>query len=213
MQMPEMDGIGLAKALKKIIPHVPIILLSSVGDESRSKYPHLFNSVLTKPVKQAQLFNHVHAELSAGKQPAEEEKSIKSKFSENFARLYPLNILLAEDDLINQKLAFIILNKLGYKPALANNGKEAVEMSMLTCYDVILMDMLMPEMDGLEATKNIRKNCTHQPAIVAMTANAMAEDREACMKAGMNDYITKPFSHETLLKALQQVAENLYEVA
>lgn len=210
MQMPQMDGIGLATALKKIIPQVPIILLSSVGDETRSKYPHLFNSVLTKPVKQAQLFNLVQSELKPGKQPLQEEKP-KSLLSEGFAKLYPLDILLAEDNLINQKLAMKVLSKLGYTPELANNGKEAVEKLLLKEYDIILMDMLMPEMDGLEATVHIRKNSLYQPVIIAMTANALPEDREACLNAGMNDYITKPISLEILVKTLQQVAENYYK--
>ncbi|MFD2164241.1 two-component regulator propeller domain-containing protein [Paradesertivirga mongoliensis] len=211
MQMPVMDGVGLAEALKAIIPQVPIILLSSVGDESRSKYPHLFNSVLTKPVKQAQLFNLVQSELKPGKPPVQEEKVNQNVLSEDFAKLYPLDILLAEDNLINQKLAMKVLSKLGYLPELANNGREAVDMLKIKAFHVILMDMLMPEMDGLEATAYIRKNSIHQPAIIAMTANALPEDREACLKAGMNDYITKPISLEILVQALKQVAENYYE--
>ena len=211
MQMPGMDGIELAKALKDIIPQVPIILLTSVGAETRSNHPHLFNSVLTKPVKQGQLFNLVQSELKPGKQPAQEEKS-KTVLSEDFAKLYPLDILLAEDNLINQKLAMKVLSKLGYTPELANNGKEAVEKLMLKDFHIILMDMLMPEMDGLEATIAIRKTSPYQPVIIAMTANALPEDREACLKAGMNDYISKPISLEILVRTLQQVAENYYPV-
>ena len=212
MQMPEMDGVGTAEALKAIIPNVPIILLSSVGDESRSKYPHLFSSVLTKPVKQAQLCSLVQSELKPGEKVINEEKSDKSVLSEDFANLYPLNILLAEDNLINQKLALKVLSKLGFQADLANNGKEAFEMSASKKYDVVLMDMLMPEMDGLESTLSIRASNIHQPIIIAMTANAMPEDREACMKAGMNDYITKPINIGILVKSLQQVAENFYTV-
>ena len=210
MQMPEMDGIGLAEALKIIIPQVPIILLSSVGDESRSKYPHLFSSVLTKPVKQSQLFNLVQSELKPGKAPVLEEKVSKGVLSEDFSKRYPLDILLAEDNIINQKLAMKVLSKLGYEPELANNGLEAVDKLMNKQFDVILMDMLMPVMDGLEATIEIRKNSLYQPAIIAMTANAMPEDREACINAGMNDYITKPISLEILVNALKQVADGFY---
>jgi CheY-like chemotaxis protein len=211
MQMPEMDGVALAEKLKAIIPQVPIILLSSVGDESRTKYPHLFTSVLTKPVKQVQLFNLVQSELKPGKKPVIEEKVPKNILSEDFSKQYPLDILLAEDNLINQKLAMKVLSKLGFTPDLANNGREAVEMLKLKPYTVILMDMLMPEMDGLEATYHIRQHSEYQPIIIAMTANALPEDRDACMKAGMDDYITKPISLEILVKALQQVSQKFYE--
>ncbi|MBC8052478.1 MAG: response regulator [Sphingobacteriaceae bacterium] len=104
-----------------------------------------------------------------------------------------------------------VLSKLGYQPEMANNGKEAIDMLLLKPYHVILMDMLMPEMDGLEATLHIRKNSPYQPAIIAMTANAMPEDREACIKAGMNDYISKPIDLNVLVAALKQVAENYYQ--
>ena len=212
MQMPEMDGVEVATALKRISPQIPIILLSSVGDESRSKYPQLFRSILTKPVKQAQLFNLVQSELNPERVEPSEEKINKSLFSEDFAKSYPLNILLAEDNMINQKLAMKVLSNLGYKPQLANNGKEAVEILSKKSFDVILMDMLMPEMDGLEATSCIRKSGLEQPIIIAMTANVMQEDREACLRAGMNDYITKPLSIDILIKALQQVSENYYQI-
>lgn len=209
MQMPAMDGVELAKELKKKVPHVPIILLSSVGDETKSQYPHLFNSVLTKPVKQTQLFNLVQRELkNINHTPKIDLDPVKpSLLSEGFAKLYPLDILLVEDNLINQKLAMRVLNKLGYDPALANNGKEALEMLEERPYQVVLMDILMPEMDGLEATRSIRKNNQHQPIIIAMTANALPEDRGECLKAGMNEYITKPIDLQVLLKILQASAE------
>ncbi|MGV3509192.1 MAG: response regulator [Sphingobacteriaceae bacterium] len=209
MQMPAMDGVELAKELKKKVPHVPIILLSSVGDETKSKYPHLFNSVLTKPVKQTQLFNLVQRELkNTNHTPKIDSEPVKpSLLSEGFAKLYPLDILLVEDNLINQKLAMRVLSKLGYDPALANNGKEALDMLEERPYQVVLMDILMPQMDGLEATRSIRKNNQHQPIIIAMTANALPEDRGECLKAGMNEYITKPIDLQVLLKILQASAE------
>jgi CheY-like chemotaxis protein len=204
--------VEVATALKVISPQIPIILLSSVGDESRSKFSHMFSSILTKPVKQAQLFNLVQSELNPDKVESSEEKMDKSLFSEDFAKSYPQNILLVEDNMINQKLAMKVLSKLGYKPQLANNGKEAVEMLSKNSFDVILMDMLMPEMDGLEATSCIRKSSQEQPVIIAMTANVMQEDREACLRAGMNDFITKPLSIDILIKKLQQVFENYYQI-
>ena len=206
MQMPEMDGVMLATQIKAKLPKLPIILLSSVGDESKSKYPHLFNSVLNKPIKQTQLYKLIQSELKQGDASIPEEKSKQSVLSEDFAKAYPLNILIAEDNIINQKLAVRVLNKLGYDPKIANNGHEAVDMQTAESFDVVLMDMLMPEMDGLQATKAIRNADISQPQIVAMTANALPEDRVACLQAGMDDYISKPIKLEILMEVLKQTA-------
>jgi signal transduction histidine kinase/CheY-like chemotaxis protein len=205
MQMPDMDGVQTAEKIKELLPEVPIILLSSVGDESRTKYPHLFNSVLTKPVKQTQLFNLVQAELKPHTlRPASQPVAKKaSLLSEDFAPAHPLEILLAEDNLINQKLATRVLSKLGYTIDIAENGKVAVEMLGEKSYDIIFMDVQMPEMDGLEASRYIRQCKVKQPIIIAMTANALPEDREACMQAGMNDYISKPIDIEILVDKLK----------
>jgi CheY-like chemotaxis protein len=119
------------------------------------------------------------------------------------AARYPIRILLAEDNMINQKLAERILEIFGYQIDIADNGKIAFEMMQKNLYDMILMDVMMPEMDGLEATRTIRSNIdsTNQPIIIAVTANALKGDRELCLEAGMNDYISKPIN--TLeLKAL-----------
>lgn len=209
MKMPEMDGAELAKVIRTKIPLVPIILLSSVGDETRTNYSHLFNSILTKPVKQQQLFNLIQTELKHQSQPGKQEDKKPSLFSDGFAETYPLDILLVEDNLINQKLAMKVLTKLGYQPELANNGKEAVDMLIEKQYHLVLMDVQMPVMDGLEATRYIRENIEYQPTIVAMTASALSEDRDACIKAGMNDYITKPVNLETLINILQLFAEKI----
>lgn len=209
MQMPEMDGVGFAKIVKAKLPEVPIILLSSVGDETKARYPHLFDSVLTKPVKQQQLFDLVQLELKTIANTVKPEESKQTILSENFAENNPLNILLVEDNLINQKLAMRVLTKLGYKPELANHGREALDMLEKKNYELILMDVLMPEMDGLEATNYIRKNHEYQPAIIAMTANALPEDRDACLKAGMDDYITKPINLEILVSVLKSFADKL----
>ena len=214
MQMPEMDGIGTAERIKGHLPEVPIILLSSVGDESRTKYPHLFDSVLTKPVKQTQLFNLVQAALKQHKlipstqSPVEKKTSI---LSGDFAIAHPLQILLAEDNLINQKLATRVLSKLGYSIDIAENGKIAVDMLGEKSYDIILMDVQMPEMDGLEASRYIRQTNVKQPVIIAMTANAMPEDRETCLQAGMNDYISKPINLEILVEKLANTYQLKYE--
>jgi CheY-like chemotaxis protein len=210
MQMPEMDGVEFARQVKASAPKMPIVLLSSVGDESRSKYPDLFNAVLTKPIKYAQLHSIVQLELKGAKEKQEETATPKPYLlTEEFGKNYPLDILIAEDNPINQKLAVKVLNKLGYEPKLANNGKEAVQMMCAHPYNLILMDMFMPEMDGLEATKVIRMIETiKQPSIVAMTANVLQEDKEQCAQAGMNGFISKPFKLEELtdiLKAIPKV--------
>ncbi|WP_207424949.1 response regulator, partial [Desertivirga brevis] len=184
MQMPEMDGVSFAREAKAIHSSIPIVLLSSVGDESRSRYPELFNAVLTKPVKYAQLQSVVQMELKGNGDKGQQAATAETLLSETFAERYPLTILIAEDNLINQKLAVRVLNKLGYDPKLANNGREAIEMMCKQNYDVILMDMLMPEIDGIEATKTIRSlEKIDQPVIIAMTANVLPEDKENCYKA------------------------------
>ncbi|WP_423147333.1 response regulator [Rubrolithibacter danxiaensis] len=211
MQMPEMDGVELATAVKSKLPEIPIMLLSSVGNETKSKYPQLFSSVLTKPIKQAQLFKLVQLELkreteTIKTEQLKEQLPKRTILSEDFADSYPLSILIAEDNLINQKLATRVLNKLGYRPEIAANGLEAVEMQNEKGYQVILMDMLMPEMDGLEATRIIRQTAATQPQIVAMTANALPEDKELCLQSGMNDYISKPINLEELTRILRKTA-------
>lgn len=120
------------------------------------------------------------------------------RISQEFVKQFPLNILVAEDDLINQQLALKLLSKLGYTADIASNGNEALEMVSERNYDIILMDVLMPEMDGFEATKMIRLCLDLQPIIVAVTASAMSGDRDKCLEAGMDDYICKPIIIEEL---------------
>jgi CheY-like chemotaxis protein len=118
---------------------------------------------------------------------------------------HPLRILLAEDNAVNQKLALRILEQMGYRADVASNGIEAVESVERQTYDVILMDVQMPELDGLDATRDIRKlTSVTQPHIIAMTANAMEGDREMCIAAGMNDYIAKPIHVNELVDALMK---------
>jgi CheY-like chemotaxis protein len=118
-----------------------------------------------------------------------------------------LRILLAEDNVVNQKLALRILTQMGYRADLASNGVEAVESLVRQTYDVVLMDVQMPEMDGLEASRRIHAQWPNdqRPRIVAMTANAMQGDREMCLAAGMDDYITKPIRVDQLVEALMRV--------
>ncbi|WP_158795576.1 response regulator [Pedobacter sp. L105] len=208
MQMPGMDGIELAKNIKAKNITTPIILLSSIGDESRHKYPDLFAAVLNKPAKSKQLQTIIHQTLNqhGALKSIKPKEKLTNLLSEDFSDHNPLRILLAEDHPINLKLATRILNKLGYAPDLAQNGIEAVEMFNRQNYDVILMDVLMPEMDGLEATKIIRSTSNPQPVIIAMTANVMPEDRNECMVAGMDDYLSKPIHIESLMNMLKKAS-------
>ena len=123
------------------------------------------------------------------------------------AARHPLRILLAEDNAVNQKLAMRLLQQMGYRADLAANGIEAVESVQRQAYDVVLMDVQMPELDGLDATRQICSLMPNggRPRIVAMTANAMQGDREMCMAAGMDDYLTKPIRVDRLVEALNSV--------
>jgi CheY-like chemotaxis protein len=203
MQMPEMDGLQLAKAIRGFDKNVPIILLSSIGDDRKAQ-AEFFSSVLTKPVRQNTLYKHILMQLKQLERPLIEEPVENKKLSVDFSKRYPLRILITEDNPINYKLAERVLSKLGYTPQKALNGKEAIEAVKQAEYDVILMDVQMPEMDGLEATRIIRSLERRQPIIIAMTANAMQGDREACLEAGMDDYISKPIKLEELVMMLQK---------
>jgi len=205
MQMPEMDGASLSKIIKRNHPSLPIILLSSIGDETKKKFPDLFASILIKPVKQQHLLRVIQKELLDIKETTVAAAPQQKILSEDFALKHPFKILVAEDNLINQKLIVRVLNKLGYQPVIADNGKIALEKLDKEFYEIILMDVQMPELDGLETTRLIRKNYKRQPKIVAMTANAMVEDREACLNAGMDHYISKPLKLQELIDFLESV--------
>lgn len=210
MQMPGMDGVMLNNQIKKSAVNIPIILLSSIGEDIKKLDKMLFASVLTKPVKAGELKGIIKNQFisSTEKTIAEPKEKL---LSDRFAEQSPLKILIAEDNPVNQKLANLLLRKLGYEPEIASNGVEAVEMHQKSHYDLILMDVQMPEMDGLEATRKIRNWEGVQPTIIAMTANAMQEDRELCLEAGMNDYISKPFKTEVLKEALSNTAKSFYQ--
>ncbi len=203
MQMPDMDGVRLSTIIKGIYPHVPIVLLSSVGDESKKDYPHLFTSVLTKPVRQQILYRVI--ELALSEQRISVALENKKVLPEHLAIEYPFNILVAEDNLMNQKLILKTLDKLGYAPELANDGLQVLEMMKNKKYDLILMDIQMPNLDGLETTRIIRKEYGNSPLILAMTANALTEDRLNCYKAGMNVYLPKPINLALLVSTLRNL--------
>lgn len=211
MQMPDMDGCDLAASIQMLYPQLPIILLSSVGDERNKKYAGLFKSILTKPIKQEMLSKLMINELRVKGKSIIDQKAATQKLSIGFATEHPLRILVAEDNLVNQKLTLKILTKLGFEAKLAQNGREVTEMANLQEYDLILMDVQMPEMDGLVATKMIRKYMEIQPVIIAMTANAMKEDRDECLKVGMDDFLSKPVKLEEVVNMLAKWSNILKE--
>jgi two-component system sensor histidine kinase/response regulator len=203
MQMPHMDGLQLAKNVRKQYPSLPVILLSSIGGDY-SKDSHLFHAILNKPVRQHVLSRHILNALQPHNNVESGDKNVQQKLPGNFSEKHPLEILVAEDNLINQKVILHILHKLGYKPVLVDNGAKAVDEARQKQYDIILMDMQMPDMDGVQATRFIRQNLESQPIIIALTANTMVEDQEECFNAGMNDYICKPVRLEELTNKLEK---------
>jgi CheY-like chemotaxis protein len=202
LRMPYMDGVQLAALIKLEHPRIPVILLGALGDDSKKKHPDLLDAVLNKPVKQAQLAKSLLTVIQ------QQQYTIVQKpeglLSKAFAKKHPLQIMVAEDNEVNQLLIIKTLDRLGYKPVLAKTGTEIIGLLARNFYDLILMDIHLPEMDGMEATRYIRVHNTKQPRIVAMTASAMLEDREACLKAGMDDYLTKPMKLEALMMVLKE---------
>ena len=204
MHMPEMDGIELATIIRKTDPRIPVILLSSMGDDRNKKFPELFNAVLTKPIKQQNLYKHIIQELRKMPEGAEPGQKPQEKDVSVLSRRYPLQILVAEDNPINQLLALKMLGRLGYEPVIVHNGLEAVEIVAKQSFDLILMDVQMPEMDGLEAARTIRRSPSLQLIIIAMTANAMQGDEAECLEAGMDDYLSKPIKLEMLESMIEK---------
>ena len=205
MHMPELDGLELARRIHALRPTLPLVLFSSLGRREVGDTEGLFAAYLAKPVRQSQLFDTL-ANLFAHHVVAKEAAPAKSRIDGQMAARHPLRILLAEDNVVNQKLAMRLLQQMGYRADLASNGIEAIECVERQGYDVVLMDVQMPDMDGLEASRRIVARGPDRPRIVAMTANAMQGDREMCLAAGMDDYITKPIRVEQLVEALNQAA-------
>jgi PAS domain S-box-containing protein len=214
LQMPGMDGLMLAAEIRKLpmAAALPLVLLSS-GLISRRKAEsdyggQLFAAFLAKPIKPSQLFEVV-SEIFTGQ--AVTSAPALPRADQQMAERLPLRILLAEDNVVNQKVALRLLERLGYRADLAGNGLEVLAALQRQRYDVVFMDVQMPELDGLEATRQIRRQWdqSQQPRIVAMTANAMQGDREQCLAAGMDDYVSKPVQIADLQAALERSAQCL----
>lgn len=207
MQMPDMDGIMLAEEIRSRSIQLPILLLSSIGLEIKPQNRDLFAGVLNKPAKTKQLVYMIRQALSQSPSNIALNRSQTTRqLDAAFARQHPLEILVAEDNPINTKLITLVLAKLGYTVDVAENGAVAIEMSVKKQYNLILMDVLMPEKDGIDATKHIRSLNGHQPRIVAMTANAMQDDRSDCINAGMDDYMAKPLEFNLLMDVLKEAS-------
>jgi len=181
---------------------MPIVLLTSVL-QSESDASDLFDAILTKPVKSSNLFDALMTtfDLRQNDEPNSKRQPAYSSFDvvEHLADKYPLRILLVEDVLVNQKFAMLALERIGYRADVAGNGQEALDAILRQPYDVVLMDINMPVMDGYEASKKIHELWTDtskfmspRPWIIAMTANALQGDRELALNAGADDYISKP---------------------
>jgi CheY-like chemotaxis protein len=209
MHMPGIDGAQLAARIREAGHNLPLVLFSSHGRKEASDA--MFAATLAKPLRQSQLFDTLAQLLAheADAVPRPAAAPAKPRMDAGMAERHPLRILLAEDNVVNQKLAMRLLLQMGYRADLASNGIEAIECCARQPYDVVLMDVQMPEMDGLEASRRIVarwSDAGKRPRIVAMTANAMQGDREACLAAGMDDYVTKPIRVEALVQALLSAA-------
>ncbi len=206
MHMPEMDGLALASQVHGLRPELPLVLFSSLGRREAGDTEGLFNAYLSKPLRQSQLFDTLVGLLAHDAVPQAAPTQGKTALDAGMSARHPLRILLAEDNVVNQKLALRLLQQMGYRADLASNGIEAIECIERQPYDVVLMDVQMPEMDGLEASRRITAKwpAAARPRIVAMTANAMQGDREDCIAAGMDDYMTKPIRVDQLIASLAE---------
>jgi signal transduction histidine kinase/CheY-like chemotaxis protein/HPt (histidine-containing phosphotransfer) domain-containing protein len=210
MQMPVMDGLNLAREIRNLETpgsRLPLIMLTSLGRREVNEGMEFFHAFLTKPMKPSALFDALVSIFTGQATRVVPRKVVeKPQFDSQMGQHWPLRMLLAEDNATNQKLALRLLARMGYQADVAANGLEAMEALKRQSYDVVLMDVQMPEMDGLEATRHIRRELppAQQPHVIAMTANAMQGDREMCLAAGMDDYVSKPIRIEELVAALSK---------
>ena len=195
-QMPEMDGVALAREIRKQVD-TPLILLSSSGETLSAEDGVLFKFQIAKPIRHAALFNALLR--LANVEPLPSHKTSKKLFDDGLAARHPLRILLAEDNAINQKVGLKMLSQLGYTADLAVNGLRVLEALNKTQYDLIFMDIQMPEMGGIETTGIIRERFhAHHPSIVALTADALEGDRERFLGLGFDAYLSKPLQPKAL---------------
>ncbi|MCB0161373.1 MAG: response regulator, partial [Caldilineaceae bacterium] len=210
VQMPEMDGLMLAAELRRVrdAQQLPLVMLTSLGrqesDRERLDQAQVA-AFLTKPIKPSQLYNELLSIF--GDRPAHgdgQTESTESEYDPEMGRRYPMRILVAEDNATNQRLAELTLARLGYAADIVANGQEAVDAVEAGHYDVVLMDIQMPVMDGRTAAAEIRRRrpLAARPRIVAMTADVLQEEIDSCRRAGMDGYVAKPVRVSELRAAL-----------
>ena len=222
MNMTGMDGFELAEEIKEYTPTLPIIIVNSLGQSTSDEAEETVTATVIKPLKPWQVYNALQVifggEVETTQHPT---SSPRSKFDKSLGLEHPLRILLGEDNVGNQLLIQHMLKRLSYRADIAANGLEVLESLQRQTYDVVLMDVQMPEMDGLETTRHIINEwgAEDRPYIIALTANAMPEDRQECLDAGMNEYISKPIQVKELVQALTNTPtrvkppENIVETA
>ena len=205
MMMPGMDGIALAGEIRlhRSETELPLLLLTSLGRLPHTRSTGAFAAQLAKPVRASQLYNALVRLVATVVETPEAAEIV----ADGKQATSSLRILLAEDNAVNQMVALRLLERLGYGADVASNGLEALDALERQPYDVVLMDVQMPQLDGLDASRRIceRWPATARPRIIAMTANALPEDREACFAAGMDDYVAKPIRPDELAEALKRV--------
>ena len=211
MQMPGMDGEELGRLVtsEKRFTGTKLVMMTSLGQrgDARRLKEAGFSAYLLKPVRQSELFDCLIAVLGKKESP-ERHQPLVTRHSLRELRRTNVRILLAEDNITNQQVALGILHKLGFRADVAANGRKALEALQSIYYDLVLMDVQMPEMDGLETTRAVRAEgsgaLNRAVPIIAMTAHAMQGDRKICLDAGMDDYIAKPMTPETLSELLEK---------
>ncbi|MFA5905283.1 MAG: response regulator, partial [Desulfobacula sp.] len=211
-QMPDMDGIQFGRKIKQTpeLKKTIMIMISSSGmrgDALKSKKAG-FCAYLTKPIKSTQLFECLITLFTGEKKQSADKQQLITQYRVAEDKIKNLKILLAEDNLVNQKIVKILMGKWGFKIDIVENGKDAIKVLGEISYDVVLMDVNMPDMDGLEATKIIRDPKSnvidHEILIIAMTAHAMKGDKERCINSGMNAYLSKPIKAEEFFRVLHE---------
>lgn len=208
MQMPEMDGVSLAREIQRLDKKLPLVMLTSLGHRDLGEHQDVnFAAFLNKPIKPSQLFDALVGVFANQPRTVEESQFLaRPLFDKELGNRLPLRILLTEDNATNQKLALRLLERMGYRADVAGNGHEAIEALERQKYDLVLMDVQMPELDGVAATRIIHERWPEHPYIIAMTANAMEGDRETYLAAGMDDYVSKPIRVQELVDALKRAA-------
>jgi CheY-like chemotaxis protein len=201
LQMPERDGVELAGDLLELRSEdpIPVVILSSIGLHNRTA-PNV-RAMLVKPVKPSALHDALATAIAGEEAPV--RGADRGAVTAAPAPGRDLRILLAEDNAVNQKLALRLLERMGHRADVVGDGQAAVDALETGDYDLILMDVQMPRLDGLEATRRLRARWPGRPLrIVGLTANAMAGDREECLAAGMDDYVSKPIRPDELARAI-----------